>query len=219
MFGAAVAVARDAGPLGFFRGWLPAYMRDAGLQLWRGSKVWWWYNLCNLVSGLALNYNLYNYIELQYIVIVIVVVCGIVYCTMVVHTLNVRIVFQYIGLFWTYTSMARLLLYRGPRGYALKYHCKNYANVRSTVSGWARTSSFFHGFSQKLVQPPKVGPLFLLMPALVEQVRRRLFGLDYIVWMVATTGTETALHLECLPLLCFLKLCCSLVVQLGAAHF
>ena len=27
----------------------------------------------------------------------------------------------------------------------------------------------------------EVGPLFLLMPALVEQVRRRLFGLDYIV--------------------------------------
>ena len=27
----------------------------------------------------------------------------------------------------------------------------------------------------------QVGPLFLLMPALVEQVRRRVFGLDYIV--------------------------------------
>ena len=29
MFGAAVGLWRDAGPVGFFRGWLPAYMRDA----------------------------------------------------------------------------------------------------------------------------------------------------------------------------------------------
>lgn len=47
---------------------------------------------------IGIKLHLYNYIELQYIVIVIVivVVCGIVYCTTVVHTLNVRIVFQYI---------------------------------------------------------------------------------------------------------------------------
>lgn len=41
MFGAALAVARETGPLGFFRGWLPAYMRDARLQRCRwGSGTW-----------------------------------------------------------------------------------------------------------------------------------------------------------------------------------
>lgn len=101
-----------------------------------------------------------------------------------------------------------------------------YANMRSTVSGWPRTSSFFiffHVFSQKLVQPPKVGPLFLLMPALVEQVRRRLFGLDYIVWMVvlhgATTGTETASQLECFQKAMLFGCVAAWFVQLGAAHF
>mmetsp|Transcript_1695 Transcript_1695/g.2889 ORF Transcript_1695/g.2889 Transcript_1695/m.2889 type:complete len:310 (-) Transcript_1695:79-1008(-) len=37
---------------------------------------------------------------------------------------------------------------------------------------------FFRGWLPAYM---RVGPLFLLMPALVEQVRRRLFGLDYIV--------------------------------------
>ena len=40
MFGAALAVARETGPLGFFRGWLPAYMRDARLQRYGTLALW-----------------------------------------------------------------------------------------------------------------------------------------------------------------------------------